>query len=1147
MKKNKFKEFFMSSWAIDNRTTTYLLTIIVVMLGMISYNTLPKENFPEISIPTVYVGTPYPGTTPDRMEEAVTYYIEKELKSITGVKEIKSNSIQDFSIVVVEFETDVDIAEAKKEVKDAVDRAKSNLPNDLPSDPLVQDINLSEIPIMFLNVYGDIDPEVLKSYSEDLQDRIEQLPEIRRVDLVGADEREVQINIDLYKMQASGISFGNIEQAIGQRDVIISGGNIELGNEDYALQVVGKFQEVSEIGNVVIRNSRGKAVYLKDIVTEKISIAPEKKKSYARLDGNKVITLNVIKKGGENLVLASEQINTLLKEFKEDLPASMEGHLNVEITQDQSLITKRMLDELTNTIIIGFILVTLVLMFFMGLRDAMFVGFSVPLSSLMAFVVLPWLGFTLNLVVLFTFIFALGIVVDNAIVVIENTHRIFNTERIPIAQAAKKAAGEVIAPVFAGTLTTMAPFLPLAFWEGIIGEFMFFLPITIIITLSASLLVAYVINPVFAVTFMRRDDETQKISLKGFLLILGGLVFFTVISYLGGARTMGNVLLISTILIALFRFVLNPAIKGFQRKVIPAMIGGYRSVLQWCLQGRRPYFVLLATIMLLIGSMGYLSRSSPKIIFFPDTDPNQVFVYHSADISTNINKTNEITLKMERLVNEALVPYQSIVKSVITNVAIGAGDQNDLNRTNSLPHKSKISIEFVESKLRKGLSTMRALEDIRANLKDQFPSTSTIVVEKEASGPPTAKPVNIEIKGEEYGRIIAVARELKDYLDNLKKKQDMFPGVEELKWNLDEGKNELRVDVDQVKAAQLGMNTVQVALALRTAVFGSEVSKFRDGEDEYPIMVRLDERFRGSINDLKNMRINYRDMSTGLFHDVPISAVAEIEDTTALGGINRIDLKKEVTISSNVLSDYNPNETVQEVIDEMEKWKEANAAKLSGISIDMTGELEEQAETSAFLGTAMGTSILLIFLILVAQFNSIPKVFIILMQILLSMIGVFLGFALTGMDISIVMVGVGIVSLAGIVVNNGIILLDFIAIMKKRGKGTRDAIIEGGSVRFTPVLLTASSTLLGLLPLALSMNINFATLFSELDPQIFFGGDNAAFWGPLSWTVIFGLSFATLVTLIIVPVLYYIFYVAGIKNARRRMRISRRIGRMFAK
>lgn len=1141
MKQQNYKEFFLSSWAVDNRVTVYVITFLVVLLGVVSYNNLPKENFPEIAVPTIYVGTLNPGTSPEHMEEEVTRPIEKQLKSIKGYKEIKSNSIQDYSVVIVEFETNVDLKEAKREVKEAVDKAKADLPTDLPQDPNVQDINLSEIPIMFINVYGELDDDTKKKYAEQLQDEIEGLQEIRRVDLVGGNEKEIQIDVDLAKMEANGIAFGDIQNAIAQRDVIISGGAVELDQMDFAIQISGKFESVDQIGNLILRNSRGAPVYLKDIA--KVQKADKDTESYARLDGSGVMTLNVIKKAGENLISASEKIHDVVHVFEEErIRKDDRGAISFNISGDQSQLTKNMVADLTNTIVMGFLLVTVVLMFFMGVRDSMFVGLSVPLSSLIAFAVLPWIGFTLNLVVLFTFIFALGIVVDNAIVVIENTYRIYNSEKLSIIETAKKAAGEVIIPVFSGTLTTMAPFLPLAFWEGIIGEFMFFLPITIMITLVASLLVAYVINPVFAVTFMKRDSEIKGYTLKGFAIIIGIMLVIMALSYMGGAKTMGNIMLIGAILGILNRFVLGPSIRWFQRKAIPAMLNFYRRTLKWVLVGRRPYLVLGATIGLFFLSFVLIGMFPPKVVFFPETDPNFIYVFNEMPIGTNVEKTNEVTKELESRVYSVLGKNNPAVKSIITNVSIGAGDQMDFNKANPIPHKGRIQVEFVEFKERNGVSTAQYLRDIRSAMKGI--KEATVTVEKESSGPPTAKPVNIEIKGDEIEGLIEVATDMREYLDSLIK-EGVIVGVEGLNWDLDLGKPQLVVDLDHDKISALGMNTAQIGMAIRTAVFGSEVSQFRELEDEFPIMVRLDARSRDDIEAIENMRINYRDMSTGFFHNVPIKSVANVRKTETYGGINRIDLKKEVTIYSNVLQDYNPNEVVTNVIFWMEAYKQANERKLGGISVEMTGELEEQAETSAFLGGAMLTSLLLIFLILVAQFNSMTKVFIILTQILFSMIGVFMGFALSGMDISIVMAGVGIVSLAGIVVNNGIILLDFIQQMKDRGFRTRESIIEGSVTRFTPVLLTASSTVLGLVPLAVAMNVNFGTLITDLNPHIFFGGDNASFWGPLSWTIIYGLSFATIVTLVIVPALYYIFHISSIRSTRRRLRWNRRLEKLL--
>jgi multidrug efflux pump len=1107
--KNKFREFAISSWAIDNRTAIYLLTIIIVVFGAWSYKDLPKENFPEIQWPVIYVSVPYPGTSPEDIEKLVCKKIEKEVQSIEGIKEINSTSIQDFGNVFVEFETDVDIDEAKRDVQEAVNRAKGELPSDLPNDPQVIDIDLSQIPIMFVNLSGPYDKVALKDFAEDLQEEIEDFKEIRRVDIVGALEQEVKVDLDLFKMQASFISFGDVEKAISGENVIISGGEVDMDNQKVAVRVNGEFQSVSEIENLVIKSGKGNTVFLRDIAS--VTDGFKDQESYARLNGEPVITLNVIKKAGENLIDAADEIKVLIAEMEgKDFPEE----LTVTISGDQSMMTRNTLNELTNTIIIGFILVTLVLMFFMGVRDALFVGLAVPISSMIAFAVIPFMGFSLNLVVLFTFILAMGIVVDNAIVVIENTYRIFTEEGLPIVTAAKKAAGEVIAPVFSGTLTTIAPFTPLLIWPGSTGEFMSFLPVTMIITLVASLFVAYVINPVFAVSFMKKH-EGEKANYRKLLIYTGGMALLSLVFHLLSMPLLGNLMLFMIAFVWFNALLLNRIILWFQEVAIPALKGAYRGTLRWSMN--HSGLVMLIALVFLMGTGGVIGGSQLKVIFFPESDPNFVYVYNELPVGTNVEVTDSVTRTLEARVAEVITVENPNVKSMVTNIAIGAGDGNSFDQGSPKPNKGKITIEFVETKKRsEGFSTREVLEEIRKNVRG-IPGAK-VVVDKEQNGPPVGAPVELLLTSEDFDALIYTAKGLITYLDSVN-----VPGVEELKWDADAEKSELLVNVDRVKASELGITSMQIGTAIRTAVFGKEASKFRpDGtEDEYDITLRLADSYRDNLNDVMSMNITFMDQSSGMFKSIPISAVADMEYSSSYGSINRTDLEKSITISSNVLDGYNPTEVNEELAYWIDEYKETGRFSQE-VNLSAGGETEEQAEQAAFLSKAFLAAIALIFLILVTQFNSLINVLIILSQVLLSIIGAMLGITLMGMDFSIVMNGVGIVALAGIVVNNGIILLDFIQHMEKQGTPLKEAVVEGSTIRFTPVLLTASSTILGLVPLALSMNINFETLITQLDPQIFFGGDSASFWGPLSWTIIWGLGFATVITLVFVPVLYYV-------------------------
>ena len=1110
----KFREFAISSWAIDNRVTIFLLATVITVAGLVSFNQLPKENFPEIAFPVIYVSTPYPGTSAEDIENLVSRKIEKELKGVEGVKEINSTSIQDFSSVFVEFETNVDLVEAKREVQEAVDRSKSDLPNDLPSDPQVIDINLSEIPIMFLNISGPFTNARLKQYAEEIQDELERMKEILRIDIVGAPEKEIQVNVDLYKMELASVTLDNIEQTISGENVIISGGELELAQQKVAVRLNGEFTSVQQIQNLVVRSGKGNSVYLKDIADVKEGYKDQE--SYARLNGEPVMTLNVIKKGGENLVSAAEKIETKLAEMKEK---KFPDNLTITTSADQSVLTKNTLNELTNTIIFGFILVTLVLMFFMGVRDALFVGLAVPLSSFIAFAFLPVLGYTMNLIVLFSFILAMGIVVDNAIVVIENTYRIFTEQGLPITKAAKKAAGEVIGPVFSGTLTTICPFLPLLFWDGPVGEFMGFMPVVMIITLFASLAVAYVINPVFAVSFMKKKDYDAPIPHRMVWIYTGAGIVLGVLFHLGGVSTMGNLMFFMVGFVLLNAYVLRFAINWFQLTAIPWIKNAYRNTLKWSLDHQLAVYAM--TIGVIVITIAGVAAANLKFIQFPSADPNFIYVYNELPNGTNIEVTDSVTRMLEERVVNVIGKDNPIVKSMITNVAVGAGDANSFDQNSSKPHKGKITVEFVGAMDRNGQSTKALLDEVREAVKG-IPGAK-VIAEQEKNEPPGSAPIEVLVTSEDFGDMMAVSEDLFGYLDSLN-----ISGIEQFKWDVDEKRPEILLDINRQKASELGLSSGQIGMAVRTALFGKEVSKFKTLEDDYPIQLRAQESYRQDPSSLLDMRITYMDMATGRFKSVPISAVTSLKYSASYGGINRTDLKKSVQITSNVLTEANVNTVFNDVNFWVANFLD-QGRNIPGVNIEVGGQTKDMEEEGAFLATAFLAAIALIILILVTQFNSISSVFIIISQVFLSCVGVFLGHAVMGLDFSVILSGVGLVVLAGIVVNNGIILLDYIELLRKRGYNLRDAIIEGGATRFTPVVLTASSTVLGLVPLAFSLNVNFGSLLSSLDPQIFFGGDSSVFWEPFAWSVIFGLTFATVVTLVIVPVMYY-----GVKSLKQR-------------
>ncbi len=1100
----------MVRWLGNNQTTVYIFTVMIFMAGLGIYFNLPKEQFPDIKVPQIYVQTIYFGTTPADIENVINKPIEKQLKTISGVKRIKSNALQDVSVILIEFNPDVKVEAALQKVRDAVDKAKRDLPQKLDSGPTAQDVNFSEFPIMNINLVGNFPLAKLKDYAEQLQDEIESYPEITKVDIVGTLKREIQINLDLYKMQAAGLTFYDIQSTIQGENVNISGGELNVDNVRRTIRVKGEFSTVEQMRNIQIRSSTGATVRLGDVAD--VIDSSEDRQDFARLDGKSVVTLNVVKRAGANVIAVSERIEALLEKYRSDrFPQGLE----VRVTADTSERVKSSIADLVNTVVLGFIFVVIVLMFFMGVRDAIFVGLSVPLSALIAFIPLWFSGFTLNTIVLFAFLLGLGIVVDDAIVVIENAHRLFNRfKNLSVKEAVALAASEVFLPVLSGTLTTIAPFFPLLFWPGIVGEFMKYLPITLIYTLFASLIVAYVMNPVFAITFMKRHEEQDiDTSFRGIQRPLIIMAIIAVPAYFINVGV-GNFIVLMAILYVFNHFVLTPKIiMPFQDGALPRFKQAYRNLISWVIVGYRPVYAVLSMFGVLIMTFVLLGIVKPKVIFFPSGDPDFIYVYNVMPVGTDARLTDSVTKVLEKKVFAVIKrnKAEKAINSVISNVGKNAGDPFNPDRS-ATPQKSKITVAFVKAEERGDISSVKLLEEVRKELQG-IPG-SEISVQRENNGPPTGKPISVEIAGDDFDQLISIEKEVRKRITAAR-----IEGIEELKSDLITNKPEIIVDVDKVKAQREGISTSQIALAIRTALFGAEISKFRDDKDEYPIQLRLKADDRNQIEKLLSLNITYRDMNMGgVLRQVPLNSVASVSYSTTFSQINRTNLQRIITLGSEVLNGYNANEIVAEiqskVIDQMDVP--------SGYTVKMGGEQEAQQETGTFLAGALVAAVLLIYLILATQFNSVIKPVIIFVTILLSFIGVFLGFMAFGMTFSILMSGVGIIALAGIVVKNGILLIEFTDELRSRGYELKAAIVEAGGVRLTPVLLTASAAILGLVPLALGVSLDFVTLFTELNPHLFFGGESAVFWGILAWTIIFGLSFSTVLTLVIVPCLYYI-------------------------
>lgn len=1111
------KQFGLTTLALKNKTTVFVLTLIVVFAGISTYIGLPKESFPEIKQPIVYVGTPHPGNSPVDIENLITRPIEKEINTISDVDVIKSTSVQDYSTIIVEFAPDMDVEDALTKVKDAVDRAKPELPTDLEADPNVFEMNFSEFPVLNINLSGDFSIEELNEHAEYLENEIEKISEISKVEIRGVDEKEVRINADPYQMEARQLSFKDIEDAIGFENMTMSGGNIKEGDIRRSIRVVGEFDKPSDILDVIVKSEEGNIVYLRDVA--EVEFGYKEKQNYARLGSDPVVMLDVVKRSGENLLLATDKINEILAHAQENL---FPENLVVTITNDQSQQTRDMVSSLENNIISGVILVVVVLLFFLGTRNALFVGIAIPLSMFMAFMILGMFGVTINMMVLFSLIMALGMLVDNGIVVVENVYRLMEEGLSPFA-ATKRGVGEVALPIIASTATTLAAFLPLAFWPGLMGEFMKFLPITLMVTLGSSLFVALVINPVLIASFMKVGGDGKIDNRKVLRMVIISIVLGIVL-LLGGVTAMGNLAVVFGFLVLLNVYILSPLSNRFQSSFLPWLENLYSQILKYALAGARPYLFFWGTVGLLFFSIVLMVVVPPSVIYFPANVPKYVNVFIEFPLGTDVEKTNEFAGDVEERVIELMQPYGDIVESITSNVGQGAADPNDPSAfgQSDTPNKARITVNFVEFKDRGDINTIDVMEEIRSEVKG-FPGV-TVTVDKNADGPPAGKPINIEIVGEELNELIRIAEDMKNLIN-----QSGIKGIEKLKLDIETGKPELIVDIDREKARRFGLSTGQIASETRTALFGKEISTFKDGEDDYEIQLRLKDDFRYDLDALMNRSITFRNQSSGKIHQVPISSVAKAELSSTFGSIRRKDLDRIVTLSSNVESDANPTAINDEI-----KTLLSDYQMPASYSFRFGGEQEKQAQEMAFLSKALMIAVFMIFLIIVSQFNKVTAPFIIMMSVLLSTIGVFLGLVIFQMDFVVIMTMIGIISLAGIVVNNAIVLIDFIELSRKRKKAELgsdvlsmediiNSIVVAGKTRLRPVLLTAITTILGLIPLAVGINIDFVRFFGSYNADFYLGGDNVIFWGPMSWTIIFGLTFATFLTLVIVPVMYLFF------------------------
>lgn len=1132
------KEFSISSWAIENRITVYIFTALIVVTGLIAYVTMPREDFPEIIENKVYISSIFPGNSAEDVEKLIIKPLEKEIKNISGVDKITASSFQDYGMIIVEFADKVGIEEAKTKIKDKVDIVKAdndwpNLDNGSKVDPSVFELNISEeVPILNINLKGDYTTQQLKKYGEKLQDDIEEIPEVKKVDILGVDDKEVEIAVDIFKMTAAQVSFDDIQNAVKYENMTLSGGNLVSQGSRNNIRIVGEIKDPKELENVIVKHNGG-TVYLKDIAT--ISFKEKEKTTYARESKKEVVMLNVKKRSGQNMISAIEQVKEKIKEAQENY---LPKNLNIELTNDQSSRVEHQVDELSNHIIFGIVLVMIVLMFTMGLRNSLFVGAAIPLSMMIAFTLLAAFGKTLNTMVLFGLVMGLGLLVDDGIVVVDNVFANMKKGMSRI-QASKIGIGEIAWPVISSTATTLMAFLPFALWPGTMGKFMIYFPITLTVTLTASLFVAMVINAAMTGGSMDIEDKNiSKKSIKRYTIIFTVVgVFFAV---LGNShvydnkllRGIGHLAIISLVLMWLYRIKLYQWTQDFQHSFFPRLEEKYKVFLAKILTGSNAWKSLIGIIGMLFLSFILLGIFPRKVLFFPENIPNQVIAYIEYPQGTDIEKTNKATLFVENQILDIMKKYidpkskeNYLAESIVSQVGVGAGNPNvDAGSANETPFKGKVTVNFSEFKFRRGVKTEEILEEIRSKVKGI--AGAKVTVEKDANGPPAGYPISVQLTGSDYDQMLKEADKMISYINSKN-----IPGIERLNVDVNKESPELEVKVDRVNAGSLGVSTGQLGYNLRRSVYGQEISTYKEGDDDYNIVVRMQEDQRKNENVLFNQSLTFRNQANGQMMQVPISAVSNTEKTTTYNQIKRKNYKRIMTIYSNVLTGYNGDEITKQIQTELKSYKLPK-----GITYSFSGVQEEQGKNQSFLMYALFLAMAGITLIIVLQFNSVSKTVVILFTVLLSFSGVFYGYVIANMDFVILMTMMGIISLAGIVVKNGIVLMDFFVLLldkKVAEKGVeshddlsldeiKEIIIESGKSRLRPVLLTALTAVLGLIPLAIGLNFDFFGLVTDFNPHLYMGGDNVIFWSPLAWTIIFGLTYATVLTLVMVPVMFFL-------------------------
>lgn len=1009
--------------AIKNRTTVAVLGLLIILMGGYSYLTLPREAAPDIPIPFILVTTIYEGVSPEDMETSVTMKIEKELNGIRGVEEITSSSAEGMSLISVEFAPDIPSEVALQRVRDRVDIAEAELPFDT-EEPVIKEINFAELPIMLISLSGEVSPVQLKEVADDVQDALEAVPGVLKVEMAGDLEPEVRLEFDPDRVALYNLMIPEILALIPSENVNISAGGLETEGMKFNVRIPAEFVTPEEVDHLLLTVRDGKPIYLSDVA--KVNYMFKDRSSYSRLDGIPNITLSISKRVGSNVVEVSDYIKAVINEAQKQA----RGMLKFDITFDESKMVRSMVTDLENNIFSALVLVTAVLLLFLGWRPSSIVAMIIPLSMLITFFLVQMLGYTLNMIVLFSLVLVLGMLVDNAIVIVENIFRHLQLGHNRV-EAAILGARQVAWPITTSTFTTVCAFLPMMFWPGIMGDFMKYLPITLALGLLASLFVGLVFSPVICSVWAGRSPtprQTDHWFIRGYSRLLhAGLN--------------------------------NPGLTLFLA------------------------FCLLVAIATLYGKIGKGTE------FFPEGDPERAIIGIRAPQGTNIHETDRIA----RLIEDRIQPYKPWLKHIVTNVGSAGGSNNNLIASTGGPHLANITLVFYDYAERERPS-VEVVAEVRQAIADI--AGAEIRVVKGEMGPPTGPAISVRIVGEDFKTLERLSEQAKRMISDV-------PNIVNLRSDLEATRPELAFIVDRRIAMLLGVNTAIVGNFLKMAIFGTKVGTYREFNDEYDITVRLPLAERINIDDLYRLQV-----PNAVGEAILLSSLGRFEYRGGFGTVNRVDQKRVVSLiaeaegrlSTEVLSD------VQDRLKMLELPP--------GYEIRYAGEKEEQDEAQAFLVKAFGIALLLVTMVLVIQFNSLMIPLIIMTTVVLSLIGALTGLLICGLPFGIIMTGIGIISLAGVVVNNAIVLLAYTRQLQQKGLDLVSAAAEAGETRLRPVMLTAMTTITGLIPMAVGISFDVHTFTWATRSE------STQWWRNMAVVVIFGLGFATILTLVVVPSLY---------------------------